>query len=277
MEAFVVVLIAFAIAVIFVALALQVGGKMSSLALSFRKTLGLAFLLVAGTWLAWFGVLQLLLLLPSDLRNGGFAVGATLVLILSYPFLKGALKAPFGKAVVVWFFQGIVHAVIFVMLLITLANANGMGKARQKRTVADIRNTGTALMAWIIDQPEPITSPEAPEDGSENSGIVDVTDYPLITYDKLFRLLRPSESFFYMQEIPQEDGWGHPLEYRLNVDDPYGRKVICIRSPGKDGRFDTDHYVVGQFDPVDYAQDIVWADGEFVRSPEPFQRRTSQP
>jgi len=42
---------------------------------------------------------------------------------------------------------------------------------------------------------------------------------------------------------------------------------LGIRSAGEDGEFDNADYLPGEFDPADLANDIVWLDGSFVRSP----------
>jgi hypothetical protein len=43
---------------------------------------------------------------------------------------------------------------------------------------------------------------------------------------------------------------------------------MAIRSAGRDGAFSGDTYTAGAFDPLDYDQDIVWADGVFIRWPQ---------
>ncbi len=52
-------------------------------------------------------------------------------------------------------------------------------------------------------------------------------------------------------------------------DDPTARHVILVRRPGKDGKFSGSTYEAGSFDPDDVDQDIVWADGFFIKWPEP--------
>jgi len=43
---------------------------------------------------------------------------------------------------------------------------------------------------------------------------------------------------------------------------------MMIRSPGRDGVFSAADYDVSSFTPSDFDQDIVWADGFFIRWPE---------
>lgn len=68
--------------------------------------------------------------------------------------------------------------------------------------------------------------------------------------------------------FPARDGWGEPIEVYLRRDELPAEQVVVIRSPGRDGVFDSDCYTVGPFDGEDADQDIVWADGFFMRWPE---------
>lgn len=63
-----------------------------------------------------------------------------------------------------------------------------------------------------------------------------------------------------------KDG-GRPIEMRVNLKAPRGKHVMCLRSPGANGKFSGDSYSVGTFPPDDVDQDIVWRDGWFARSP----------
>ncbi|HZF12079.1 MAG TPA: prepilin-type N-terminal cleavage/methylation domain-containing protein [Thermoanaerobaculia bacterium] len=129
--------------------------------------------------------------------------------------------------------------------------------AKQKRTVADLRNTGTALFSWLTDQVGAAAAGEA-------STTVDLRDYHSIDHADLVTILVPQ----YLHEVPDLDGWENRYEYALNVANPLGPQVMAIRSPGRDGLADADVYTVTSFDPSDYDQDILWADGFFVRWPQ---------
>ena len=81
-------------------------------------------------------------------------------------------------------------------------------------------------------------------------------------------------NFFYLQELPQDDGWGEPLEYMgaFSPGGPYdtllqNSRVVAIRSLGRDGTEEGTQYTPGFFIGTDYDQDIVWSDGYFVRAP----------
>lgn len=131
-------------------------------------------------------------------------------------------------------------------------------QAAQKRTVADLRNVGTAMMSWLTDQVGAAAA------GQETAPPYDVRQVPSISHQELQGLLVPD----YLQTLPERDGWGHPYEFRLSASDPLARHVMSIRSPGRDGKFSGDVYEVEPFAPDHYDEDLVWADGFFLRWPQ---------
>ena len=72
----------------------------------------------------------------------------------------------------------------------------------------------------------------------------------------------------YLQSVPEKDGWKKDYQYWMNTTDVLSRKVLAVRSGGRDGTATISKYTVAGFDPTDYDQDIVWADGFFVRWPQ---------
>lgn len=132
----------------------------------------------------------------------------------------------------------------------------------QKRTVADLRNIGTAMFSWLTDN---VGAGAAGQSQTETQ-VPDVSlkDYPPISHEDLGKILVPN----YIQSIPETDGWGNPYEFYLNVENTMAEQVMSIRSPGRDGSFSTSTYSVGPFDPIDFDEDIVWSDGFFVRWPQ---------
>ena len=156
----------------------------------------------------------------------------------------------------------IVVAIIGIIAALLIPNfLDALQKAKQKRTVADERNTGTAMFSWLTDQVGAAAAGQTASATSVNlasgyGGSKNVTD--------LNALLVPQ----YLQAVPQKDGWKRDYTYWLktgtSVLDP---TVMAIRSGGRD-TITADTYTVTPFDPTDYDQDIVWADGFFVRWPE---------
>jgi hypothetical protein len=134
---------------------------------------------------------------------------------------------------------------------------DALQRARQKRTVANVQLTGTALMAWLTDQASAAAAGSAAAE-------VDLGDYAPISQDDLQDQLVST----YMQELPERDGWKEPFDFYLDTADPLGLQVMAIRSGGRDRKTTGDTYTPGAFETTDYDQDIVWTDGFMVRWPQ---------
>jgi type II secretion system protein G len=158
----------------------------------------------------------------------------------------------------------IVIAIIGIIAAILIPNfLDSLQKAKQKRTMGDVRDVGTAWFAWVTDQ----------FGGAAAAGATQYNVPPdTISHANLVASLVPQ----YIQEIPSTDAWQHPLVYcgHANAADILSTpNVISIGSPGRDTTMDTGYACGGQvtagsFTPTDYDQDIIWADGFFVRFPE---------
>jgi hypothetical protein len=133
----------------------------------------------------------------------------------------------------------------------------------QKRTVADIQNTGTAMYSWLVEQTGERGSaqPQAQEDRTT----VDLEQYSLISRKDLEKILVPR---YYIGEIPETDGWGHAYEFYLNVAPPLAPQMMGMRSPGRDGKFSGSAYRAVPFAPNNFDEDIIWVDNKFVRWPQ---------
>lgn len=160
----------------------------------------------------------------------------------------------------------IVVAIIGIIAAILIPNLlDALQKAKQKRSVADIRDVGTAWMSWLTDQ---VGAASAGQDGAK---VYLGTQHTGVNYPTLFNYLHPSSSFFYMQEVPQFDGWNYPLAFAANGD-LVSSSVMIICSTGRggkklDGKNCNSDWNVEPFVSTDYDQDIIWADGYFVRWP----------
>lgn len=161
----------------------------------------------------------------------------------------------------------IVVAIIGIIAAILIPNLlDALQKAKQKRTVSDIRNTGTAWMSWLTDQ---VGAASAGAAKTYNAG-----DHQPVDYPDLFNFLHPSETFFYMQEVPEVDGWKYDIDY-AKADNLLLSNTIIICSGGRDGDYSTGSgggscestWNVGPFVSTDYDQNIAWADGYFVSWP----------
>ena len=153
----------------------------------------------------------------------------------------------------------IVVAIIGIIAALLIPNfLDALQKAKQKRTVSDIRNTGTAMFSWLTDQVGAAAAGQATTDQ------VDLGQYTERTTAEVNQVLVPQ----YLQSIPIKDGWKVDYQYYLETEKVLKRTVMAIRSGGRDGDTTADTYTVTGFDPTDYDQDIVWADGFFVRWPQ---------
>ena len=155
----------------------------------------------------------------------------------------------------------IVVAIIGIIAAILIPNLlDALQKAKQKRTMGDMRNVGTAWFSWFQDQ---VSAAAA---GSS------VTVYTLAADDlertALLSLLQPTTDMIYIQKIPEYDGWGGA--YDFTDGDLTDLQVMAIGSGGRDGgtNFDmSSQYTMGPFVATDYNHDIIWADGFFVAYP----------
>ncbi len=153
----------------------------------------------------------------------------------------------------------IVVAIIGIIAAILIPNLlDALQKAKQKRTVGDIRSVGSAWFSWLTDQ----VGAAAAGTANEYSFDFGTT----ITSDALLGTLFQDTSMFYIQEVPQNDGWGGTYQYRYSGN-PLSAQVIGIASGGRDKSTPGGTYTMGPFNATKYNEDIVWADGFFIRYP----------
>src|SRR5512140_1897570 len=136
----------------------------------------------------------------------------------------------------------IVVAVIGILAAIAIPNLLvAMNRAKQKRTIADIKNLANAWESRQVDM------------GAYSSAGATFT-WPDTTYSAtaMLGLLAPT----YMRTVPTTDGWARPLDYAT---DGRGSQDYGIRSAGKDGVFSSSTYVQGP--TVKFDCDIVFSDG----------------
>ena len=158
----------------------------------------------------------------------------------------------------------IVVAIIGIIAALLIPNfLDALQKAKQKRSAADLRNVGTAQMSWLTDQSQ------AGAAGAAVANTYDMADLDLLDPEDWAEPLVPQ----YIQDIPKFDGWKNEVQYYQNTDSAaaFGAKQLFANiSFGADGTVDAGTGVIttSAFDPTDYDQDIVWADGFFVRWPQ---------
>jgi len=142
-----------------------------------------------------------------------------------------------------------VVAIIGIIAALLIPNfLDALQKAKQKRTVADARNVGTAEMSWLTDQ---IAAAAAGAASTSNS--VALGSYSSATVSVMKTKLVPQ----YIQDIPQKDGWKDNYDYYLSTSNFSKKQIMLIRSDGQLGVADGATYTPGAFEPTDYEKDIV--------------------
>jgi general secretion pathway protein G len=151
---------------------------------------------------------------------------------------------------------GIIAAILIPILL------DALQKAKQKRTVGDSRDVGAAWFSWLTDQ---IGAAAAGGGTTPQYDFSTLTE--TMTGDQLLTTLFIDQNMFYIQTVPNNDGWGNPYVYMYSGN-PLAAQVMAICSPARDNSTcSTGSVTMGPFIATDYDQDILWADGFFVRYP----------
>lgn len=141
----------------------------------------------------------------------------------------------------------VVMAIIAIVSAIATTNYFiALTRAKQKRTVADIRSIALAWEARAVDaqayMPAGFTFPTVP-----------------VTYPALRGALVPT----YSKNLPELDGWQRPLQFGFDPETG-GAGGYAIRSAGRDGIFQD---VVTPGDTTSPDCDIVFSNGGFITFP----------
>lgn len=146
-------------------------------------------------------------------------------------------------------------AVLGIVAAILVPNfLDALEKAKQKRTIADLRQIEEALAGYALEA----------ETGAPSAAEFRFPDATSIT--ELAVALAP------YGEIPRVDGWKRPFRYacaRAAVG--VGCNEFRLVSAGRDGVFEHEdpwHYEPGTFERSDYDADLVLGSYGFVRQPE---------
>jgi type II secretion system protein G len=151
----------------------------------------------------------------------------------------------------------IVIAIIGIIAAILIPNfLDSLQKAKQKRTMGDMKDTGTAWFSWMTDQ-----FGAAAAAGQTSFTLPAVTWTDNITTD-----LVPQ----YIQRVPLLDAWNNAYVYCRAQNVLTADSALGIVSIGRTGTAPTcgASVTAGTFEPTDYDQDLVWADGFFVHYPQ---------
>jgi len=139
----------------------------------------------------------------------------------------------------------IVVAIIGIIAAIAIPNLlNAINRGRQKRSMSDMRTTGTAIEAYAVD----MAFYPAQTDGFYSAAFVGY--------------LEPT----YVKSVPQKDGWRYG--FRAASESRFYTLVSCGRDTVSQGGADS--YTAGTV-TSDMDCDIVFGNGTFLQYPEGVQ------
>lgn len=145
----------------------------------------------------------------------------------------------------------IVIAIIGVLAAIAIPNLlNAIQRAKQKRTVSDMRTLAVAIEAYHVDNSAFPTAACAAGTYTDPGSVLAAAS---------FTNLSPT----YIALPPLRDGWSNYMVY--NVDNGFSK--YNIRSYGRNGVTNT----VGCGSTTDFNDDILFSNGTFVQWPEGAQ------
>jgi type II secretory pathway pseudopilin PulG len=146
-----------------------------------------------------------------------------------------------------------VVAIIGILAEIAIPNLlTAIQRAKQKRTMVDIRNLATSWEARNV---------EAGRYNAAGAGLTAI-DKPVLLID-LEKVLSPT----YIRTMPRVDGWGYPLTCYTSEDwgSTTNSQTYAIISPGKDGSV-ASTLVLGATTSFDC--DLVYSNGAFLAYPD---------
>jgi type II secretory pathway pseudopilin PulG len=163
------------------------------------------------------------------------------------PAVKGLQGGPLIIVIIAVVAVGAIAFMGMIAALLVPNFLDALQKAKQKRTVADMRELGKVLYSYVSDE----------ESFPPAEDLQELTPY-----------LVPK----YVQSVPTTDGWQNPYRYTCRREDSgsEGCDSIRIVSAGRDGVFEPEDALPGEpttFEPTDYDRDIVWEDGRFLQYP----------
>lgn len=150
---------------------------------------------------------------------------------------------------------GVIAAIIIPNLM------DSLQKAKQRRTVNDVRAVGTAWFSWVTDQ----LSAAAAGSSAQTFDLGVLPEQ--LTPGELLTMLRRG-GMKYIVTVPAKDGWGGAYDY-LWSGNAAATPTFGLRSTGRDlvEGPTSNPYPLGPFSTTAYDEDIVWVDGNFIRFP----------
>ena len=135
---------------------------------------------------------------------------------------------------------------------------------KQEKTINEMRDVGAAWFGWLTDEIK--RSRRADQGAAAASSKAKIYKLPTggvtMDGDTLCETLCPD----YIESVPNKDAWGNAYTY-IYSGNPLSAQVIVIHSGGRDGSPPKSSYEMGPFYFTEFDQDLVWADGFFIRYP----------
>jgi type II secretion system protein G len=151
----------------------------------------------------------------------------------------------------------IVVAIIGIIVAIAIPNLlNAIQRAKQKRTMADMRSAGTAAEAYAVDFNSYPASAAVALPSGFSAGIPALTFGDPVTTASFSGKVSPT----YIRVLPLVDGWTSYFRYGTNTN----LQDYVIASAGKDGSFGS---LGGSTQTSDFNADIIFCDGQFLQYP----------
>ena len=151
----------------------------------------------------------------------------------------------------------IVVAIIGIIVAIAIPNLlNAIQRAKQKRTMGDMRTAGTAAEAYAVDfNHYPAAAGYTPPSGLSVPPAATFGD-PGAAYPALNGQVTPT----YVRILPLTDGWSSWFRYGSGAN----HQNYVIYSNGKDGASDGS---LPYAETTNFNNDIIFIDGQFVQYP----------
>lgn len=149
----------------------------------------------------------------------------------------------------------IVVAIIGIIVAIAIPNLlNAIQRAKQRRSMGDMRTTATAIEAYAVDlnRYPPAAAYSLPTEIVPDTTLAGISEY-----------LSPT----YIKQVPLADGWNS--WFLANVDS--SGSLYSLGSAGRDGKYTAKTgSLLGP--TTDFNADIVYVNGSFIQWPEGVQR-----
>ena len=110
----------------------------------------------------------------------------------------------------------IIELVLVILIIGLIASVlipnliDAIHKAKQRRTMGELRLIGGAWMSWYTDHNSAMSA------GSNQ--LYEVGTFRELTYLEIYGYLHPTDTFYYMQTVPAQDAWGSKLTFYLNTE-----------------------------------------------------------